>query len=394
MGTERLRRASILEIWLSARAEAMNVGSVGPRAWLIPVLTSGLFYLALMSCYLLPFRGDLSALVCLNEIWRDRAPFEAVRAGFTPDGYDGQFYYAIAQNPWKVQDAATLDHPCFRHARLLYPALAWLLSDGDPAALLWALPLLNLIAFMGICWLGCLLAIHFGRGPWWGFLLPVAINAIMPAFRDLTDPLAALAIVGLLASWLMAWPTWLLVGWGVACVLSREQNIAMVLIVGLESLLTRQWRRSVGLAAVAAVWTAWMLTLHRLYGSWPSGPMNVGGPFAGLWQRWTHLRGDAGCLSVPAHALRMSLLTANLAVCVVAAWRGQRITGMIALAGFGLACIAGPAIYADAFSYSRVLNWAPLAVWLWTIQSKRRWPLLVLAPAVCWPLIEIVKVCR
>ena len=39
--------------------------------------------------------------------------------------------------------------------------------------------------------------------PWWGFLLPLLLNAGTPALRDLTDPVATFAVCGLLAAWLM-----------------------------------------------------------------------------------------------------------------------------------------------------------------------------------------------
>src|SRR5207244_3002432 len=141
--------------------------------------------------------ADLSALVCVSPERVGRWPYESIRVGLGTDGFDGQFYYALARDPWHRHDYP-LDIPAYRHARILYPALAWLLSGGgDPGRLLWAMPAINLLAAAGLAWLGAGLALRHGRSAWWGFLLPLVVNVGMPALRDLTDPLAALTACGL-----------------------------------------------------------------------------------------------------------------------------------------------------------------------------------------------------
>ena len=75
--------------------------------------------------------------------------------------------------------------------RAIDPALAaWLLTGGDPRAVLWALPALNWAAVVVLAWLGAVLAAHYGRSPWWGFVLVLAVNVCPAALRDLTDPVA------------------------------------------------------------------------------------------------------------------------------------------------------------------------------------------------------------
>ena len=43
-----------------------------------------------------------------------------------------------------------------------------------------------------MAWLGVVVAGHYGRSYWWGFLLPIAVNVGISLLRDLTDPLGAL----------------------------------------------------------------------------------------------------------------------------------------------------------------------------------------------------------
>ena len=55
------------------------------------------------------------------------------------------------------------------------------------------------------------------------------------------------------------------------------------------------------------------------------------------------------------------------------------------------AVLGGPAVYESGWSYARVFVWMPLAVWLWCLQSGRRWPAVVLLVAVMWPLLASVQ---
>jgi hypothetical protein len=77
-----------------------------------------------------------------------------------------------------------------RHLRILYPLVGWLLSGGDALRLLWVLPAINLGAIAALAAVGALLALRSGLSSWWGFLLPIAVNAGLPALRDLTDNLS------------------------------------------------------------------------------------------------------------------------------------------------------------------------------------------------------------
>jgi len=223
---------------------------------------------AALTAYVHIYAGEVSALLCADRQAIGDWPYEAVRVGFGASGFDGQLYYVLARDPWRAH-GEPIDWPAYRHSRILYPALAWLMTGGDPHALLWVMPALNLAALAGISWLGALIAGHFGRSPWWGFALIFALNAGTPAFRNLTDPLSTLAACGLVTAWLLGWRVWVTAAWAIAAVLSREQNLVLVLIVLLESLIERRWRQTFGLASAVIVWLGWILTLRGVYGEWP-----------------------------------------------------------------------------------------------------------------------------
>jgi hypothetical protein len=359
----------------------------------LPIFAAGLFHLTVLAVYLAPFHFDVSALVCLSERLKCDPHFAAIGVTFHSDGYDGQYYYQIALGPFRRQ-VDNIDLPCYRHARILYPVTAFSLSGGDPELLVWVMPLINLAAVMGTAWLGVLLASHYGRSVWWGLLLPIAVNSVTPSLRDMTDPLATLTTVGLLTAWILEWPIWALVSWGVAGVLSREQNITIVLILSLQAVAFRRWRHFAGLALVVAIWTVWLTILHAVYGVWPSSPANIGKPFAGMWDHWSHLEGKVSPYRVPVHILRTLIMASQFVAGLFVIARGERETRMIALAGVCLSVVASHCIYCDSFAYARVLNWVPLAIFLFALQNGKRWPVFVLLCAVAWPANEIARAWR
>lgn len=68
-------------------------------------------------------------------------------------GYDGQFYYRLAINPFTDQQfefGMRLDNPRYRHQRILYPLLGWLFSFGTPSLVIYSLILVNFTALIVI----------------------------------------------------------------------------------------------------------------------------------------------------------------------------------------------------------------------------------------------------
>ncbi|MCE9532146.1 MAG: hypothetical protein K8T89_13640 [Planctomycetes bacterium] len=363
-----------------------------PSSWrfLGPVIVAGLFHCLIIQLYLMTMGGDHSALVCASEERIGQGPLHAIHRGFKHPGHDGAYYYIIAQNPFSPEQDF-IDVPCYRRTRFFYPAISWLLSGGgDAVRLLWVMPLLNLTATLGLAWFGVLFAVQYRRSHWWGLVLPIAMNVIPSSMRNLTDPLSALAAVGLLSSWIMRWPVWLTIGWGIAAVLSREQNLAIVGVLLAATLIAKDYGRFAGLLTVCAIEAGWIGVLYSIYGQLPKNPEAITLPFRGIIHGWTHL-GEIlqGHRDYVRPLIFLSIMTAQMVVCSIAFFRGDRLIRCLALAAVGLALVAGPAVYFDRFDYSRVLNWVPMVVWLWTVQSNRRWPIFVLAPGVLYPLLGI-----
>src|SRR5262249_8255213 len=139
-------------------------------AYVGPVVAVVALHAALLALYVAGWGGDPSILVGVGATRAGQPPYEDIRCSLKKRGYDGQFYYAPARAPWRRHDAG-IDTPGLRHLRILYPALAYLLSGGgDPRLLVFVLPLINLLAIGGLAALGVYLAQRHGMNPWWGAL--------------------------------------------------------------------------------------------------------------------------------------------------------------------------------------------------------------------------------
>ncbi len=357
-----------------------------------PALVALLLHAGLIAGYLAvpKFAHDPSALVCVGSDNAGQKPFEHVRISFPPPGFDGQFYYALARNPWRKHEGPELDKPACRHVRLLYPALCWLTTGGDPELLFWSMPLVNLLAIAGTAGLGAVIALRFRRNAWWGLLLPLAVNAGSAALRDLTDPLATFTVVLLLASWLCRWS----VGWmtlsGMLAVLCREQNVAIVAIMMLLAIGGRDWARAAGSVMAVLLWGGWAYVLWQAYGSSPLLDGNFGPPLEGLMQRLREPMDASGRL--PIHLIALSCLGVEVAACVLMPlFRPSWTALLIGWAGVALAVFASHPIYAGTYSYLRVFPWIPLGLWLWAVQSGWRWPFVFTLPLMPWAGLAVAK---
>jgi len=352
------------------------------------VTASVIVHLLMMAAYIAGYHGDISTLVCADSSRIGSYPFECLSNGFGTGGYDGQFYYILARDPWHKAATGSVDFPAYRHGRILYLALAWLVSGGgDPVLLVWALPAINLAAIGVLAWLGAVLARRFGRSTWLGFLLPVVLNVGSPALRDLTDPVAAAAVAGLLTGCVLGWRAVWLALWAAAALLSREQNVIVVGLVLAAFWASGRLPQAAALAAALVLWFAWLGVLYDYYREMPFPANTLAAPGVGMWWRWAHLDGLPPHVYF-LHALGMACLATQVGVCLLLPlFRAERAVMWTALAAAALTLLASRAILEDWNSYMRVFLWMPLGIFIWAVQTGRRWPLVLLSPAAVWPII-------
>lgn len=117
-------------------------------------------------------------------------------------GYDGQFYYRLALNPFNWNKTAfgiTMDQP-YRYTRIGYPVLAWLVSFGQHSLVPIVLVGLNLLGVAAMAYLGAMFAREYGRHALWGLLFAAYFGLVVSIGRDTPEPIAeAFMLAGLLA---------------------------------------------------------------------------------------------------------------------------------------------------------------------------------------------------
>lgn len=173
----------------------------------------------------------------------------------TGPGYDGQFYFRQALDPFDVARTAfgiTLDNSV-RLARIGYPALAWLVSFGQRSFVPWSLIVVNVAGLAALGGLGAVLARTGGRHALWGLLLPAYPGFLWTLSRDLTEIAAAALLVG-----------------GLLAIRLARPLVAGLLLAG--SALTRE----TAMVTVGCVAATWMV---RRVGGHPKQPPD--GPPAG-----------------------------------------------------------------------------------------------------------------
>lgn len=249
--------------------------------------------------------GGLSRLVVAGDAFVDvtRSP-DCLQVETNSGGYDGQFYFRLAVSPLSrspVLAGVRFDYPVYRAQRIFYPALAHVLALGSDCAVLWSLPMVNVLSIMLLVWIGA----RFLAAPEISPLSAIAL-ALWPGFlfslaRDLTEPLAsALLILGLIAAAREAWfPATLLLS---LAALTRETTlIAAVIVFGYGVIRTFRQRRVSALLVVGSIpplvhlaWKRWLFWSWDLPVNWGLGKQSEM-PFAAFlrllrdsWHAGTH----------------------------------------------------------------------------------------------------------
>lgn len=338
------------------------------RATWPPALVAVLLHVAFLLPVLQRTKYDPSAMIFAAEKHRGEADFEPVTAFHLGDGYDGQFYFLIAQDPFRSWEGK-LDHPV-RHLRVGYPLTCHVLSAGRPQALPYVMPLVNLLCIGGVAWLGAFWASRHGQSVWWGCWLPLVTTMLASLLRDLTDPLGLLASFGVLVAWHDR-RTALVIACAALTMFTREQNAFVPALVGVAALVRREWTIAAGLVAVAATWLGYVALLTEVYGMRPLMPTagNLAAPFSGLAVWWNTQ--NAHNLMRFMRGTYALFMLGQVVLLAIHAVRNRRDPSCLEAVGFTVvaaACVAGPSIWEDWWSYTR--NWAMLPLVVWTLNIR------------------------
>jgi hypothetical protein len=188
-------------------------------------------------------------------------------------GYDGQIYWLQATDPLllhasTVRGLIGTSH-AYRMQRPAYPMLAWLVAAGDLALLPWSMLAINLMAALGLTAAFAVYAQRRGWNPAWAFAVGLAPGIVLSTTRDLSDVLAATAMLGGLMAWSRG-RSRLSAALLTLAALSREPMALAAVAVGLD-LICRCWRVRTSRSAVRSTLRGrWLPVIAPIaaYGGW------------------------------------------------------------------------------------------------------------------------------
>ncbi len=230
---------------------------------------------------LLQKRGwDASALVVAGDQFASPAEVPAgLRVERSSAGYDGQFYYRLALDPFTtrwIDYGIRFDYPTYRQQRILMPLLIWILSVGTPAAVPVLFIIVNVLAVVMLAWSSALLVRDIGVNVWWSAAVWLYPGWVLTMARDCVEIME----VALLISMALA---------------LRRKRVVVATLLGICAVLTKE-TALLGVAALAAAHLAPLpfvapaaahfglkMVLFRVWDAKPSlGLGHFSVPFAGL----------------------------------------------------------------------------------------------------------------
>ena len=194
-------------------------------------------------------------------------------------GYDGQFYYRLALDPFTNRWSdygIRLDVPTYRQQRIFFPFLAWALSLGNAFAVPAVFVLINIGAVALLAWSSASLLRDAGINAWWSAAVWMYPGWIVSMTRDCAEIVEVALLATTLLAVRRAKSRWSVLAAILATCAALTKETALLAIV--------VFAFSVPAVAVAALaHIALKLSLFRVWHAPPSlGAGRFSIPFAGL----------------------------------------------------------------------------------------------------------------
>jgi hypothetical protein len=351
--------------------------------------------------WLVAAHGQLSRFVVAGSDFVSRSGAPGYLYVFAhSEGYDGQFYWRLAADPARLSLAPYLGvrlDSAYRDNRILYSALAWVVSIGHARLAAFALVAVNVVALSALVCLGLGVARRAGRSPVWALALLLAPGLVGALSRDLTEVLTCTLVLGAVLAtrdrrYLVAAVAWS------AAVLTREEMLAGVAVYALFALHEIASRRR-WLGRADLVWTVpvlvlalWQVVVRADAGFVPvfssAGAGDIGAPFVGFFTSIPGWFSPHGAHQLAKGALFV-VQTAAVIALVALVWRNRRAAQPVelALVGVFVLLLVLETKQGWAAPFDARYGALPMVVgWNQLIESPNRslakWGVLLVAPVV------------
>jgi hypothetical protein len=333
--------------------------------------------LSLLLIALVAIRNQYSALdfAHIGTVWANHDPSGSW-------GYDGQFYYQMARNPFQAY--RYMDNAPFREQHLFYPLVVGVLSLGQSALVPYMLLLVNVLAIALSVELLARLLIRFDFSPWFSLALGLYFGQAAGLLFDTAEPF-----------------TYFLVCLGVWFIVEKNRVALVALLLGLAALtreitilfpigylciavVQKKWRMCIQLVMLGIVpLFLWLLALRLIFGQ-------TGVTFTRPFEHVPF----AGIFFYAVVPKKFALLLLLMFLPTLAAWlfaalelfrkvcleKGpflQRFSPMylILLANLLMITLMSHSSYEDLVSSGRIATGLVLSVLLYGISTRQRWVL-------------------
>jgi hypothetical protein len=215
------------------------------------------------------YHGDISCLVHAGETFSNARETPIGLCIEKGDGYDGQFNYRIAFNPFSNQPVLagiSIDQPAYRYQRILYPFLTWVFSAGNPRLIPIVFILINLVSALAITALSAAYALGQGRNSHWSLAIGLYLGFLLSYAQDLGHTLEVLLLFCalILTRRKDVWAAVLLA----LAILTRETAVILAAAV-LAVALFQRWERWAVYLIPLAVFAAWQIFVFFFWGGVP-----------------------------------------------------------------------------------------------------------------------------
>jgi hypothetical protein len=346
------------------------------------------------------YGGNWTGLFCIGESSVVPPSLSEERLYRFPksSGYDGQFYYYIAHDPFVKRDSLQyVDNPPLRWRRILLPALAHFLALGrrDFVAQAYIATVLASV-FLGTWWLSRFCQ-SLGYCAFWGLCF-LMIPGVAVSLDRMTVDILLVALCIAFSFYGVASPSWKIYPVLLFAPLVRETGLILVIAFCLFCLLGRRGKEAVLGIAMAIPWLAWTLYLRSIL--WSDGtPWLTAIPFRGLASRLldpVQFEITGRWLAIAAVLDYVALLGVCLAFFFAVIFVCRKNFGLLELTTvvftFSVMWVGKADVWADAYALGRTMS--PLLVWLalLAVLSRQWWMLLPLAlniPRIAQQIVTI-----
>jgi hypothetical protein len=143
-------------------------------------------------------KGHLTLFIMAGHVYTHRPQLPQGLRLVPSAGYDGQFYYRLALDPFNWHATAfgiTMDQS-YRYTRIGYPFVAWILSLGQHQLVPVVLVVVNMFGVAAMAMLGGAFARQSGRHALWGLAFAAYFGLVISVGRDTAEPLAEACMLG------------------------------------------------------------------------------------------------------------------------------------------------------------------------------------------------------